>query len=118
MFEWEDDIFKSLVNRTEPTALDKESDKEAKTPASLKAKIYSRLLSIQNETGPLASLTATSANGRGLCVFEDAVRILPIGEQVKSLNFCRVCHARLLGEKLSKAPIYWKNCPYADFHRS
>ena len=116
MFEWGDDTFKSLVNRTEPTALDK--DKEAKTPAHLKAKIYSRLLSIQSETGPLASLTATSTNGRGLCVFEEAVRILPIGEQVKSLNFCKVCHARLLGEKLSKALIYWKNCPYADFHRS
>jgi len=38
MREWEDDIFKSLVNRTEPTALDKE-DNEAKAPAHLKAKI-------------------------------------------------------------------------------
>jgi len=114
MFEWEDDIFRSLVNRSEP----KPTGQEAKTPASLKAKIYSGLLSIQSQTGPLASLTATSTNGRGLCIFEEAVRILPIGEQVKSLNFCRVCHGRLLGEKLSKAPIYWKNCPYADFHRS
>src|SRR5260370_6373484 len=65
----------------------------------------------------LASLTQTRAAGYGLCFFEDLVRIAPTWEQVKSLNICRVCHARVLAEHLEKAPIYWPNCPYVNFHK-
>jgi hypothetical protein len=71
----------------------------------------------QAATGPLASLTQTRAAGYGLCFFEDLVRIAPMGEQLKSLNICRVCHARVLAEHLEKAPIYWPNCPYVNFHK-
>ena len=86
-------------------------------PSRLKSQIYSMLTLRQAATGRLASLTQTRAAGYGLCFFEDLLRIAPTGEQVKSLNICRVCHARVLAEHLEKAPIYWPNCPYVNFHK-
>ena len=90
----------------------------APAPARLKAKIYSALVEQLSETGPLLSLAATTAAGSGLCVFEQAVAVLPLGERIGSMNPCRVCHARLLAERLDRAPIFWPHCPYAEFHRS
>jgi hypothetical protein len=84
-------------------------------PSKLKARIYSRLMLRQAAAGPLASFGRTKAAGHQLCFFEELVRIAPVGEQVKSLNICRVCHARVLAEHLEKAPIYWPNCPYVKF---
>jgi hypothetical protein len=84
-------------------------------PSKLKARIYSALMLREAAAGPLASFSRTKAAGRHLCVFEELVRIAPVGEQVKSLNICRVCHARVLAENLDKAPIYWPNCPYVKF---
>jgi hypothetical protein len=89
-----------------------------RAPARLKAKIYSALVNHQSETGPLLSLAATKAAGRGLCVFEHAVSSLPVGERIGSMNPCRVCHARVLAERVDHAPIFWPHCPYAGFHRS
>jgi hypothetical protein len=89
-----------------------------KAPAKLKSRIYSTLALRQAATGPLASLTQSKAAGHGLCFFEELVRIAPAGEQVKSLNICRVCHARVLAENLERAPIYWPNCPYVRFQES
>jgi hypothetical protein len=48
-------------------------------------------------------------------VFEKAVEILPVGESIKSLNFCRVCHARVAAETMERAPIFWPHCPYSEF---
>jgi hypothetical protein len=87
-------------------------------PASLKAKIYSALLRRQAENGPLASLTESALCGHELCVFEQIVRISPVGESVKCLNICRVCHARVLAEHMDNPPIYWPGCPYVDFKKS
>jgi hypothetical protein len=42
--------------------------------------------------------------------------LLPVGQNILSLNPCRVCHARALGERLEHAPIFWPGCPYSDFH--
>jgi hypothetical protein len=89
-----------------------------RAPARLKAKIYSALVKDQSETGPLLSLAATKAAGSGLCVFEEAIASLPLGEQIGSMNPCRVCHARVLAERVDHAPIFWPHCPYAGFHRS
>jgi hypothetical protein len=89
-----------------------------RAPARLKSKIYSALVSHQSETGPLLSLAATSAAGSGLCVFEHAIALLPVGERIGSMNPCRVCHARVLAERVDHAPIFWPHCPYAGFHRS
>ena len=87
-------------------------------PASLKARLYSALVQRQVQTGPLLSLTETAAHGHRLCVFEQLVQIAPVGERAKSLNICRVCHARVLAEHVENAPIYWSGCPYVQFKKS
>lgn len=86
-------------------------------PARLKAKILSALLARQAKTGPLLSLTVSHARGRELCAFERLVSIAPLGERAKSINLCRVCHARVLAERLENPPIYWSGCPYAKFKK-
>ena len=87
-------------------------------PSRLRAKVYSALTLRQAESGPLMSLTETNACGHKLCVFEDLVRIAPVGEAAKSLNICRVCHARVLAEHIENAPIYWPGCPYVALKSS
>jgi hypothetical protein len=87
-------------------------------PTSLKARVYSALLRRQTQSGLLESLTRSHARGHELCVFEQLVRISPVGETAKSLNICRVCHARVLAERLDNSPIYWPGCPYAEFKKS
>ena len=87
-------------------------------PTNLKAKIYSALVLRQAESGALASLTESRARGQELCIFEQLVQTAPIGETMKSLNFCRVCHARVLAEHFENPPIYWRGCPYVNFKNS
>jgi hypothetical protein len=87
-------------------------------PADLRARLYSALVRQQAQAGPLMSLTETCARGHRLCVFEQLVRITPVGERTKSLNICRVCHARVLAEHIENAPIYWSGCPYVEFKKS
>jgi hypothetical protein len=87
-----------------------------RAPARLKSKIYSALVSRLTETGPLLSLEAIKQAGTRLCVFEELVTALPAGEQIGSRNPCRICHARVLGERLEWAPIFWPGCPYSEFH--
>jgi hypothetical protein len=107
----EEEFFKHVADRAQlPSEL-------VGAPSKLKSQIYSTLTLRQADTGPLASLTQTKAAGHGLCFFEELVRIAPAGERVKSLNICRVCHARVLAEHVEKAPIYWPNCPYVKFER-
>ena len=81
----------------------------------LKSKIYSALVARQGQAGPLLSLCVTKESGRRLCVFEELVQIAPVGESVKCLNLCHVCHARVLGERIENAPVFWPGCPYAQF---
>lgn len=103
------------------TDLAKETDlvdeELGRAPARLKSRVYSALVSRLAARGPLRSLTETRKAGRSLCVFEAALTHAPVGEQAKSMNACRVCHARLLAEHLESAPIFWPHCPYAQFHR-
>jgi hypothetical protein len=87
-----------------------------RAPARLKARIYSALVDRLAAAGPLMTLGASRACGSGLCVFEEAVTWLG-SDRLESMNPCHVCHARVLGERLEDAPIFWPNCPYADFHR-
>ncbi len=86
-----------------------------KASTRLKSKIYSALIARQSREGSLLDLGAMKDSGRKLCVFEELVRIAPVGESVKSLNFCHVCHARVLGERIENAPVFWPGCPYAQF---
>jgi hypothetical protein len=98
--------------------VDVDMENPARAPARLKARIYSALVQELSQTGPLLSLTATKAAGSGLCVFEEAIAALPVGEGIGSMNPCRVCHARMLAERVEHAPIFWPHCPYAAFHLS
>ena len=91
-------------------------DVMALAPARLKARIYSAMVMQMASGGRLLSLSATKADGRALCIFEDLVAGWPIGDYVKGRNPCRVCHARVLGERMDHAPIFWPGCPYSDFH--
>ena len=97
-------------------ALDADPSPEP-APARLKSRIYSALVNRLSDTGPLLSLPDTKAAGSELCVFEECVAALPIGERLASSNLCRACHARLLAEHMDSAPIFWPHCPYAAFHR-
>ena len=81
----------------------------------LKSKIYSSLILALEEDGPLLPLPETKKAGRALCVFEQLVEILPAPDAVQSLQYCKVCHAKALGERVENAPIYWPGCPYCEF---
>ena len=87
----------------------------APTPARLKSRLYSAIVAELGASGPLRSLPATNAAGRKLCVFENLLSLVP-GERIRSMNPCRVCHARLLAERFESPPIYWPHCPYVEFH--
>lgn len=80
----------------------------------LKSRILSRLIELEQGEGPLRVLSANRAQGDSLCVFEHLVAAMPSGN-LQSRNPCRVCHARVLGEHVENAPIYWPGCPYAQF---
>lgn len=96
-------FFEALAGHTEAPA--------RRAPSRLKSRLYSALLAQQ---APLLSLAETTH----VCVFEKLVQIAPVGEAAKSLNICRVCHARVLAERLENPPIFWHNCPYAGFKNS
>jgi hypothetical protein len=89
---------------------------EDRAPAHLKSKIYSSLVTSMAQSGPLLDLRDVKDAGGHLCVFEDVVAMLPVGAGLGSMNPCRICHARVLGERLEHAPIFWPGCPYSEFH--
>jgi hypothetical protein len=91
-------------------------DTRERAPAKLKSKIYSALLKEMAADGPLLDLKTTRSAGGHLCVFEHVLTILPRGSRIPATNPCRVCHARVLGERFDHAPIFWPGCPYAKFH--
>lgn len=107
----DEQFIEKLANQTELNVPEQ-------APSDLKARLYSALVQRQAETGPLSSLSECRAQGGELCVFERLVEIAPVGERAKSLNFCRVCHARVLAEHFENAPIYWNGCPYVQFKKS
>ena len=85
---------------------------EERSPARLRARIYSAIVARMAETGPLLDLRDTKRAGGHLCVFESTLAVLPLGTDVHSMNPCRICHARVLGERMEHAPIFWPGCPY------
>ena len=90
----------------------------AKSSSRLKSRIYSALMRAEAASGALASLSQCESAGGALCVWEKLVKITPVGERAKSLNFCNVCHARVLGERFEHPPIYWSGCPYVEFAKA
>jgi hypothetical protein len=91
---------------------------QERAPARLKSRIYSALVARMAESGPLLDLADTKTAGARLCVFETVLTLLPPGTNVGTMNPCRICHARVMGESMEKAPIFWPGCPYSEFHRS
>ena len=88
-----------------------------RAPATLKSRVYSALVARMAESGPLLDLAETKDAGAHLCVFEHVLTVLPLGSDIRSMNPCRICHARVLGERLEHAPIFWPGCPYSEFHK-
>lgn len=86
-----------------------------RAPARLKSKVYSAVVNRLADAGPLQDLAETKACGGELCVFEHAVALVPVSS-VRSMNPCRICHARIVGERMDHAPIFWPGCPYSEFH--
>ena len=97
-------------------ALTEDLPSEVRAPAKLKAQVYSALVARMAASGSLLDLAASREAGGHLCVFEQILTVLPVGTDVRTMNPCRVCHARVLGERMEHAPIFWPGCPYSDFH--
>jgi hypothetical protein len=87
-----------------------------RAPAKLKSRTYSAIVAQMAESGSLLDLAETRNCGGRLCVFETALTMVPLGTTVSSMNPCRICHARILGERMEHAPIFWPGCPYSEFH--
>jgi hypothetical protein len=104
-----DEFFEKLAQEPEWT------QGAVKAPSRLKARVYSTLIRRQEKSGPLLSVTSTRRAGHKLCVFEGLWQRLPLGQDAKCFNCCSICHARVLGERLEHAPIYWGHCPYVAF---
>jgi hypothetical protein len=109
----EEELFEKLAE-----AAKRAPQQGKRAPARLKSRIYSALMQRATADGELRSLPETKAAGRGLCIFEEFMRAAPLGEKLKRVNICRVCHARVLAETIENPPIYWGNCPYSDFKKS
>ena len=105
----DDEQFERLAARSEELA----DAHEIRAPSRLKSKIYSDLM--ERSRGALRVLEETKAAGHGLCVFEEIARISRLGDATRTFNYCRICHGRVIGERVENAPIYWGNCAYAEF---
>ncbi len=106
-----EDMFEKIASEVELT-------QPESAPSRLKARIYSALMQEEAASGPLMSVTECKSAGQKLCIFEEVARVSPVGEAVKSLNFCRVCHARVMAENLENPPIYWPGCPYVQLKKT
>ena len=103
------------TDRQWQTLLADDEESRASAPSSLKARLYSAVIRKQQESGPLASLDVSVADGHGVCVFEKLVQIVPVSDPAKSPFFCTTCHARILAEHFDNPPIFWAHCPYVQF---
>ncbi|BDC49219.1 hypothetical protein F183_A15350 [Bryobacterales bacterium F-183] len=95
-------------------SLSSDTDTAPGAPSTLKSRIFSALVRLEQEDGPLRILSESRDAGEQLCVFEHLVAAVP-SEKAQAANPCEVCHARLLGEHVENAPIYWPGCPYSRY---
>lgn len=101
-----------LIRRAQSAPLGDEQPSGA--PSRLKSRIFSKLVTLEQAEGPLRILSETRDSGESLCVFEHALALLP-SDDLQSRNPCAVCHARVLGENVENAPIFWPGCAYSRF---
>lgn len=95
-------------------AMESGADAPSRASSRLKSRILSKLVELEQAEGPLRILSESRDAGEELCVFEHAVALLP-SEDLQARNPCAVCHARVLGEHVENAPIFWPGCPYSRF---
>ena len=95
-------------------AAETEAEVPGRMSSRLKSRILSKLIQLEQEQGPLRVLSESRAAGEKLCIFETAVATIP-SNNLQSRNPCAVCHARILGERVEQAPIFWPGCPYSTF---
>lgn len=95
-------------------AAESEAADAPRVSSRLQSRIFSRMIELEQEQGPLRTLSASREAGEKLCIFEAAVAALPSND-LQARNPCAVCHARLLGESVERAPVYWPGCAYAKF---
>ena len=95
-------------------AAEGEAEAPPRVSSRLKSRIFSKLIQMEQEQGPLRILSESRAAGEELCIFEAAVAAIP-SDDLQSRNPCAVCHARVLGERVEQAPIYWPGCAYTKF---
>lgn len=95
-------------------AAQEKAEAPARVSSRLQSRVFSKLIEAEQEQGPLRILSASRAAGHELCVFESTVALLP-SDDLQARNPCAVCHARILGERVERAPIYWPGCAYARF---
>jgi hypothetical protein len=107
----DEQLFEQLAQAAEA---EREQGGEA-APSTLKSRLFSMLNQLQAAEGGLEGVDDCRARGGDLCVFEQLVAVAPVGHDLKTKNPCRVCHARVLGENVEGAPIYWEGCPYVQF---
>jgi hypothetical protein len=89
---------------------------ERRAPTRLKSRVYSALMRASAASGPLRALSACEQAGRDLCVWEKLARAAS-KDTLEEFNYCRVCHGRVLGERIERAPLAWHGCPYANFQK-
>ena len=94
--------------------LAKATDVERRASTRLKSRIYSTLMLHAAASGPLRPLGACERAGGALCVWEKLAHVAAAGI-LDEFNYCRVCHARVLAERVERAPLAWHGCPYTDF---
>ena len=95
-------------------AAESAADAAPRVSSRLQSRIFSKLVELEQEQGPLRTLSQSQSAGAKLCIFGAAVAALP-PEDLQSRNPCSVCHARVLGERVERAPIYWPGCAYSNF---
>ncbi len=95
-------------------AAENAADPAPRVSSRLQSRIFSKLIELEQAGGPLRTLSQSRNAGAKLCVFEAAVAALP-SEDLQTRNPCSVCHARVLGERVERAPLYWPGCAYSTF---
>ena len=80
----------------------------------LQSRVYSTLIRLQQEEGPLKPLSEHQSEGTPICSWEAALSSLPL-VSLQTTNLCAVCLARISAEHIEGAGPKWPGCIYTEF---
>ncbi len=114
----DDTFFERLAAGSDPSGFSPET-----APVALKDKLFTSLVSRQQDDGAFDTLAARTAAEPVPPSLKSRIYSALVARQAASgpllslpaVNCCRVCHARVLAEHMDSAPIYWPRCPYVGF---